>query len=142
MLQVHATNAWVELNTQCSTSTRRGRRVAKLVDWLNEREEHEELELVIEEDLIAYCTTELRAFCGEADGGIEEVFSAGAAAACEAVLRCPDGQTGSGHLLATAFMHGHAHAACDALRRRCHAHHPAVSGRLRANPGSRRAVRG
>ena len=68
------------------------------------REEHEELELVIEEDLIAYCTTELRAFCGEADGGIEEVFSAGAAAACEAVLRCPDGQTGSGHLLATAFM--------------------------------------
>ena len=23
---------------------------------------------------------------------------------CEAVLRCPDGQTGSGHLLATAFM--------------------------------------
>jgi len=104
VLQVHATNAWVELNTQCSTSTRRGRRVAKLVDWLNEREEHEELELVIEEDLIAYCTTELRAFCGEADGGIEEVFSAGAAAACEAVLRCPDGQTGSGHLLATAFM--------------------------------------
>ncbi len=41
---------------------------------------------MIEEDLIAYCTTELQAFCGEEDG-LQEVHSAGVVHACESVLR-------------------------------------------------------
>lgn len=43
--------------------------------------------LMIEEDLIAYCTAELQAFCDEEDGGLQEVHRAGAVDACESVLR-------------------------------------------------------
>jgi hypothetical protein len=42
---------------------------------------------MIEEDLIAYCTAELQAFCDEEDGGLQEVHRAGAVDACESVLR-------------------------------------------------------
>ena len=52
--------------------------------------------LMIEEDLIAYCTAELQAFCGEEDGGLQEVHSAGVVDACESVLRTED-------LMDTAF---------------------------------------
>lgn len=42
---------------------------------------------MIEEDLVAYCTAELQAFCGEEDGGLQAVHSAGVVNACESVLR-------------------------------------------------------
>lgn len=51
---------------------------------------------MIEEDLVAYCTAELQAFCGEEDGGLQAVHSAGVVDACESVLR-------TDHLMETAF---------------------------------------
>ena len=40
---------------------------------MSELAEHKDLDLIIEEDLVAYCTTELQAFASEEDGGLEAV---------------------------------------------------------------------